>query len=57
MEDIEEAIKTRKPMSTLNKLSSTFYTAIPHDFGRKVPPAISSAEMVQKKYDMLAVSM
>ncbi|XP_005100577.1 protein mono-ADP-ribosyltransferase PARP3 [Aplysia californica] len=55
LEEIEEAINSNKPKNSLNALSSKFYTAIPHDFGRRVPPAISTAEEVQKKYDMLAV--
>jgi poly [ADP-ribose] polymerase len=36
-------------------LSSKFYTVIPQDFGRTVPPAINNEELLQKKYDMLMV--
>ena len=28
---------------------------IPQDFGRTVPPAINTQELLQKKYDMLVV--
>lgn len=37
LEEIEEVLKAAKPnMTKINDLSSRFYTAIPHDFGRKV---------------------
>lgn len=56
LEDIEAVIKTNKPSSAkLMDLSSKFFTAIPHDFGRQRPPSISDAETLQKKYDMLTV--
>ena len=49
LEDIEAIIKTNKPLSVkLMELSSKFYTAIPHDFGRQRPPSISDAETLQK---------
>ena len=54
LEEIEKAIKTGKT-SKLNDLSSKFYTLIPHDFGRCVPPAIRTPEMVREKMDMLLV--
>ena len=56
LEELEEAIQKKKPKNTLQMLSSKFYTAIPHDFGRRIPPVIDNAEGVQMKYDMLAVS-
>ena len=55
LEELEEAVSKKKPKNTLQMLSSKFYTAIPHDFGRRVPPVIDTAEDVQMKYDMLAV--
>jgi poly [ADP-ribose] polymerase len=56
LEQIEDVLKTAKPnISKLNELSGKFYTAIPHDFGRKVPPAIKDQETLQSKYDMLTV--
>lgn len=56
LEEIEAAIKSKKPVSTLNTLSSRFYTLIPHAFGRTVPPAIKDLETVRQKMDMLLVS-
>ena len=38
----------------LAQLSSQFYTVIPHDFGRNIPPTISTLEDVQQKFDDLA---
>lgn len=49
----EELAKARPDQAKLKELSSRFYTIIPHDFGRMVPPAIASAEMVKDKYDLL----
>lgn len=37
----------------LADLSSEFYTKIPHDFGRRLPPVIDTAEKVKKKMEML----
>ena len=55
LQEIEDAIKKKKDSQLLYELSSRFYTLIPHDFGRQRPPAISSAEDVRKKMDMLLV--
>jgi poly [ADP-ribose] polymerase len=56
LEDIEAIIKSAKPSNPkLMELSSKFYTAVPHDFGRQRPPSISDAETLQNKYDMLTV--
>ena len=41
----------------LQELSSRFYTIIPHDFGRRVPPVIDDEETLRKKFDMLLVSV
>jgi len=41
--------------SKLNDLTSQFYTAIPHDFGRKVPTVLNTLEQVQEKMDLLEV--
>ncbi len=37
------------------ELSSRFYTIIPHDFGRRIPPVMADHETLQKKFDMLLV--
>ncbi|XP_069115316.1 protein mono-ADP-ribosyltransferase PARP3-like [Argopecten irradians] len=55
LDEIEDAIKTNKPANTLNSLSSKFYTVIPHNFGRKIPPAIRDLETIRQKMDMLLV--
>ena len=58
LEAIEEELKSgRISGSKLSELTSKFYTIIPHDFGRRVPPVIRDAETLQKKFDMLLVSM
>ena len=56
LEAIEEELKSgRSSGSKLSELTSKFYTIIPHDFGRRVPPVIRDAETLQKKFDMLLV--
>ena len=49
-------MKTGASGTKLSELTSKFYTIIPHDFGRKVPPVIRDPETLQKKFDMLLVS-
>jgi len=46
---------TGKNKGRMEDLTSKFYTAIPHSFGRSRPPIINSLETVQNKKDMLAV--
>ena len=41
--------------SILAALTSKFYTIIPHNFGRNLPPIIVDKDMLQKKFDMLMV--
>ena len=55
LEAIEQAIKDKASRAELAKLCSTFYTIIPHAFGRSTPPVIADAETLQKKFDMLVV--
>ncbi|XP_060076996.1 protein mono-ADP-ribosyltransferase PARP3-like [Ylistrum balloti] len=55
LEEIEASIKAKKPQNTLAALSSKFYTLIPHNFGRKIPPTIASLETIRQKMDMLLV--
>ena len=57
LEAIEDALSSGAPRSKLAELSSTFYTIIPHSFGRNVPPVMADHEMLQKKFDMLLVSL
>ena len=56
LEELEEAVKSNK-MKDMQDLTSRFYTVIPHNFGRQRPPTISNLELLQKKMDMLAVSL
>ena len=55
LEEIEDVLKSNvaNKSTKINDLSSKFYTVIPQDFGRSVPPAINNEELLQKKYDML----
>ncbi|DAZ98404.1 TPA: hypothetical protein N0F65_000118 [Lagenidium giganteum] len=39
----------------LKQLSSAFYTLIPHDFGRRLPPVINTMDEVRKKIELLEV--
>ena len=51
-----EAVMENKKKGSYADISSKFYTAIPHDFGRTRPKPIDTREALQQKYDMLAVS-
>lgn len=51
--DIEEAIKNNKPRKVLMDLSSKFYTLVPHDFGRMIPPVMDNAQIVQEKKEVM----
>jgi poly [ADP-ribose] polymerase len=50
-----EAVMENKTKGSYADISSKFYTAIPHDFGRTRPKPIDTREALQQKYDMLAV--
>lgn len=54
LEDLEKAVDARNNAQIVS-LSSKFYTVIPHDFGRKVPPVMNTLETIREKYDMLLV--
>ena len=56
LENIEKAIDAVMPKTDLTKLTSKFYTIIPHDFGRRVPPVITNKKTLQKMFDLLLVS-
>ena len=55
LEEIQEALKEKKKKATLNDLSSRFYTVFPHNFGRARPTVIDNEDLLQQKFDMLAV--
>ena len=54
LEELESAIDAGST-KLITDLSSRFYTLIPHAFGRRVPPPISTLDVLQKKFDMLNV--
>ncbi|KAF4032487.1 Poly(ADP-ribose) polymerase catalytic domain-containing protein [Phytophthora infestans] len=49
------AVQIRRLKAGLKTLSSEFYTLIPHDFGRNLPPPIDSLDEVKLKSDLLEV--
>ncbi|KAF4318885.1 hypothetical protein G195_007808, partial [Phytophthora kernoviae 00238/432] len=49
------AAQIRRLRTSLKALSSEFYTLIPHDFGRNLPPIIDSIDEVKLKMDLLEV--
>ncbi|CAD2215668.1 hypothetical protein AGDE_13034 [Angomonas deanei] len=49
LEKIENCLKSKKGAAELGQLCSAFYTIIPHDFGRSVPPLISDSTQLSKK--------
>lgn len=57
LEQIEAGLVAKLPRFKLAELTSKFYTIIPHDFGRTTPPIIDNHETLQKKFDMLLVSI
>lgn len=55
LEEIEAAMSQKGRRGRLEELSSKFFTAIPHNFGRNRPPAIDTKEIVEQKKEMLMV--
>lgn len=56
LDDIDKVLN-KKGKGNINELSSKFYTVIPHDFGRNVPPPINTIEKLRQRMDMLLVSI
>lgn len=52
LKEIQGAMK-KNASAMLDTLSSKYYTLIPHDFGRKRPPSISNAKMLQTQIELL----
>jgi poly [ADP-ribose] polymerase 2/3/4 len=53
LREIEDKLNgTSVGSESFQDLSSRFYTAIPHSFGRTVPPTIDTATSLQGRYDM-----
>ena len=55
LKEIGEALSspTLVNQTELMRLSSDFYTVIPHNFGRNIPPVISDPQTLKQKLDML----
>lgn len=55
LKSIGEALSGNTPVgpNELMRLSSDFYTVIPHNFGMRVPPIINDPQTLKKKLDML----
>jgi predicted DNA-binding WGR domain protein len=54
LDDLEVELKKKSPNgTTLDKLSSDFYTLVPHNFGRQRPPQINTEDMLQAKMELL----
>lgn len=51
LNEIRNKINGGNVLDSYAELSSRFYTAIPHSFGRRRPPVISTATMLQERYD------
>ncbi|CAK67664.1 unnamed protein product (macronuclear) [Paramecium tetraurelia] len=49
----EELNKKSHNTTTLQTLTSEFYSQIPHDFGREKAPVINTAQLVKQKLEML----
>mmetsp|Transcript_7668 Transcript_7668/g.8851 ORF Transcript_7668/g.8851 Transcript_7668/m.8851 type:complete len:355 (+) Transcript_7668:1-1065(+) len=52
LNEIEDKLGGGDISESYHELSSRFYTAIPHSFGRRVPPVIDSQTSLQQRYDM-----
>eukprot|EP01132_Coremiostelium_polycephalum_P003746 gene3746-4665_t len=50
----DEINKSRPSHSVLSRLSSDFYTAIPHSFGFSTPPLIDNLPMLKSKLSLLS---
>ncbi|CAK6955567.1 protein mono-ADP-ribosyltransferase PARP3 [Scomber scombrus] len=55
LEEIQAAMNQKSGSARLEELSSKFFTAIPHNFGRSRPPTIKDKETVEQKKEMLMV--
>lgn len=51
LSEIEATLQYGGSMAQLPILSSRFYSVLPHDFGRRRPPTISSMDMLQQAFD------
>uniref|UniRef100_A0A3Q3WS75 Poly [ADP-ribose] polymerase n=1 Tax=Mola mola TaxID=94237 RepID=A0A3Q3WS75_MOLML len=51
--EVQQAVSDCLPEAQILDLSNRFYTLIPHDFGMKKPPLLSSLDYIQAKVQML----
>lgn len=52
LDEIKDKLNGNRVTASYDELSSQFYTAIPHSFGRSRPPTIKTSEALQSRYDM-----
>ncbi|KAJ3221816.1 Poly [ADP-ribose] polymerase 3 [Clydaea vesicula] len=53
---IETELRAANPSTNqLERLSSYYFTVIPHSFGRQRPPILNTIEKVQERFDFMAV--
>lgn len=52
LDEIQDKLSGKNVPASYDALSSRFYTAIPHSFGRSRPPTINSSDTLQSRYDM-----
>ena len=55
LEELMNELDGQARQSVLERLSSRYYTLIPTAVGRNRPPTLNTKEMVQQKFDLLAV--
>jgi len=53
LKDIEDALAHNEDLRSLNALSSQYYTLIPTITGRKIPPPITTIDMLREKEELL----
>ena len=53
LKELEGVLKKGGNKTAVSKLTSKFYTLIPHDFGRRLPPSIDTLDAIKTKMTML----
>ena len=51
----DELNKGAKSRARLIELSNNFFSLVPHNFGRSIPPVIDSMDKLKAKLDMVQV--
>lgn len=52
LEELAKVVAGEK-RGNVNQLTSDFYTAVPHSFGRQRPPPLNTRELIQGKFDLI----